>query len=71
MYLLLGKKMEDKKTRLYNGFYFVYENETVIMYENELSTSPLKTSDIVINSDKDFEMEMMWMYEKYSSDHNL
>ena len=63
--------MEDKKTRLYNGFYFVYENETVIMYENELSTSPLKTSDIVINSDKDFEMEMMWMYEKYSSDHNL
>ena len=71
MYLLLGKKIEDKKTRLYNGFYFVYENETVIMYENELSTSPLKTSDIVINSDKDFEMEMMWMYEKYSSDHNL
>ena len=71
MYPLLGKKMEDKKTRLYNGFYFVYENETVIMYENELSTSPLKTSDIVINSDKDFEMEMMWMYEKYSSDHNL
>ena len=71
MYLLLGKKMEYKKTRLYNGFYFVYENETVIMYENELSTSPLKTSDIVINSDKDFEMEMMWMYEKYSSDHNL
>ena len=71
MYLLLGKKMEDKKTRLYNGFYFVYENETVIMYENELYTSPLKTSDIVINSDKDFEMEMMWMYEKYSSDHNL
>tara|TARA_A100001515_G_C4561206_1_gene206669 strand:- start:394 stop:588 length:195 start_codon:yes stop_codon:yes gene_type:complete len=63
--------MSDKKTRLYNGFYFVYENETVLMFENELSTSPLKKSDTVIKSDKDFEMEMMWMFEKYSKDTNL
>jgi|TARA_R100000482_G_C5128579_1_gene150332 hypothetical protein len=56
--------------RSYNGKYYTYSEGILSMFNDELSDAPIRTYDVILDSEKKFEMEIMWISEKMDSDNS-
>ena len=55
-------------TRQYCGYFFTYSDSTISMFKTVTCTVPVwRLSVPGIKSEKDFEVEIMWMLNRYDS----
>jgi len=59
-----------KNSLEYNKLIFDYEDSQIKVYENELRATLLLTEKANVDSDKKFQIEVMWIYDKYLKDKN-
>ena len=52
-------------TRSYGGYYFTYDGTNISLYLYKGDTTPHISSTINLKSEKDFEVEIMWMHAHY------
>ena len=58
----------NEYTREYCGYFFTYSDNTISMFKTNTCTIPIwRTLTSGIKSEKDFEVEIMWMLNRYDS----
>ena len=57
--------MSNSYKKEYKGFYITYNEGNIKIYESIDSMNLLQQNDCNINSEKDFEIELMWLIDAY------
>ena len=62
--------MSNSYNKEYKGFYITYSEGNIKIFESIDSMNLLQQSDCNINSEKDFEVELMWLIDDYERSQN-